>query len=81
MAARIPKELAFADDIQEVEIERIGNTLVVRPVEEQTLADLMDICAMLTPDSMADGRDESPEVKRDWEAFGGPVGGKAKSDS
>jgi antitoxin VapB len=32
MAARIPKELAFADDIQEVEIERIGNTLVVRPV-------------------------------------------------
>jgi hypothetical protein len=41
----------------------------------------MDICAMLTPDFMADGRDESPEVKRDWEAFGGPVGGKAKSDS
>jgi antitoxin VapB len=81
MAVRIPKELAFADDIQEVEIERIGNSLVVRPVEEQTLADLMDICAMLTPDFMADGRDESPEVERDWEAFGGLVGGKATSDS
>jgi antitoxin VapB len=81
MAVRIPKELAFSDNIQEVEIERIGNTLVVRPVEAQTLADVMDICAMFTPDFMADGRDESPEVERDWEAFGGPAGGKATADS
>jgi antitoxin VapB len=81
MAVRIPKELAFSDNIQEVEIERIGNTLVVRPVEAQTLADVMDICAMFTPDFMADGRDESPEVERDWEACGGPAGGKATADS
>ena len=81
MAVRIPKELAFADNIQEVEIERIGNTLVVRPVEPQTLADVMDICAMFTPDFMADGRDESPEVERDWEAFGSPAGGKTTADS
>jgi antitoxin VapB len=81
MAVRIPKELAFSDNIQEVEIERIGNTLVVRPVEAQTLADVMDICAMFTPDFMADGRDESPEAERDWEAFGGPAGGKATADS
>ena len=70
LAVRIPKELVFADDVYEVEIERVGNTLVVRPVTEPSLADLMDICAMFTPDFMADGRDESPEVERDWEAFG-----------
>lgn len=81
MAVRIPKELAFSDNIQEVEIEQIGNTLVVRPVEAQTLADLMDICAMFTPDFLAEGRDESPDVERDWEAFGGPTGGEAATDS
>jgi virulence-associated protein VagC len=36
MAVRIPKELAFAETIQEVETERIGNTLGVCPLEEQT---------------------------------------------
>jgi len=77
MAVRIRKELAFAENIQEVEIERIGNRLVIRPVEAQTLADVMDICAMFTPDFMAEGRDQSPEVRRDREAFGGPSGGKA----
>ena len=77
MAVRIPKELAFDENIQEVEIERIGNTLVIRPVEAQTLADAMGICAMFTPDFMAEGRDESPEVRRDRETFGGPAGGNA----
>jgi antitoxin VapB len=33
MVVRIPEELAFAEHIQDVEIERIGNTLVIRPVE------------------------------------------------
>ena len=30
LAVRIPKELAIVEASQEVEIERIGNTLVVR---------------------------------------------------
>jgi virulence-associated protein VagC len=36
MALRIPKELAFAETIQEVETERIGNALGVCPLEEET---------------------------------------------
>ena len=40
MAMRI-KRLAFAENIQEVETERIGNTLGVCPLEEQT-RDVMD---------------------------------------
>jgi virulence-associated protein VagC len=41
MAVRIPKELAFAQTIQEVETERIRNSLGVCPLDEQT-RDLMD---------------------------------------
>lgn len=69
LAVRIPKELAIVEAAQEVEIERVGNTLVVRPVEAQTLAGIGEIFAMFTPDFMANGRDESPEMERDWEAF------------
>lgn len=66
LAVRIPKELTLADNPQDVEIERVGNTLVIRPVEEQSLADLMEICAMFTPDFLAEGREESPEIEREW---------------
>jgi virulence-associated protein VagC len=41
MAVRIPKELAFAETNQEVETERIRNSLGVCPLDEQT-RDLMD---------------------------------------
>lgn len=74
LAVRIPKELAFVEAAQEVEIERVGNTLVVRPVEPQTLAGIGEIFAMFTPDFMANGRDESPEMERDWEAFAQAAG-------
>jgi antitoxin VapB len=67
LAVRIPKELAFANASQVVEIERVGNTLVVRPVVQESLAGLMDICAQFSPDFMANGRDDSPEMERDWE--------------
>ena len=67
LAVRIPKELAFANASQVVEIGRVGNTLVVRPVVQESLAGLMDICAQFSPDFMANGRDDSPEMERDWE--------------
>ena len=69
LAVRIPKELAIAKASQEVEIERVGNTLVVRPVMQESLAGLMEICAQFSPDFMANGRDDSPEMERDWEAL------------
>ena len=40
LAVRIPKELAFVDCAQDVEVERVGNTLVLRLVEHETLADI-----------------------------------------
>mgnify|MGYP001237834047 CR=1 FL=1 len=35
LAVRFPKELGFLDAAQDVEVERVGNTLVLRLVEEK----------------------------------------------
>lgn len=69
LAVRIPKELAIVDAAQEVEIERVGNTLVVRPVEQRTLAGIGEIFAMFSPDFMAGGREVHEEKERDWGGF------------
>ena len=64
LAVRIPKELAFDGGAQDVEIERKGNSLLIRPVERQTLAGTGDIFAMFSPDFMAEGREFHEQ--RDW---------------
>lgn len=71
LAVRIPKEMAFAEPSQEVEIERVGNTLVLRRVEQETLADLPEILAMFSPGFMAKGREFHEEQERDWSGLGG----------
>ena len=74
LAVRIPKELAIVDAAQDVEIERVGNTLVVRPGEQRTLAGLGEILAMFSPDFMAEGREFHEEHERDWSGSGNPEG-------
>lgn len=66
LAVRIPKELAFLDPSQDIEIERVGNTLVLRPVQEQTLVDLPAIIASFSPDFMGAGREAHEQTERDW---------------
>ena len=66
MAVRIPKELAFVDGAQDVEIERVGNTLVLRPVVQETIGDLTPILLMFSPDFMAGGREFHEEREREW---------------
>ena len=66
LAVRIPKELGFVDGAQDVEVERVGNTLVLRRIEQKTLADLGDIVAMFSPSFMAEGREFHEEHERDW---------------
>jgi antitoxin VapB len=68
LAMRIPKELGFVDGAQDVEVERVGNTLVVRPVVQQTLSDLGEIFASFSPSFMAEGRELYEEMDRDWSA-------------
>ena len=70
LAVRIPKELGFVDAAQDVEVERVGNTLVLRLVAQETLADIGEILAMFSPDFMADGREFHAERERHWSGAG-----------
>jgi antitoxin VapB len=66
LAVRIPKELGFVDAAQDIEVERVGNTLVLRLVEQETLADIGKIFSMFSPSFMAEGREFHEERERDW---------------
>lgn len=70
LAVRIPKELAFVEASQDVEIEKIGDTLVLRPVLKRKLTGLAEAFAMFTPDFMAEGREFHEQKERDWSGFG-----------
>ncbi len=60
-AVRIPREFQLEGD--EVEIQRRGNTLVIRP-KKQTWQTLTDSLAMFTDDFMEDGRQQPPVQTR-----------------
>lgn len=64
-AVRIPEELASGADVRDVEIERVGNALVVRPRVDRTLADLDDLLAEFSPHFMAGGREFHEERDRE----------------
>jgi antitoxin VapB len=70
LAVRIPKELAIVEAGQNVEIEKVGDTLVLRPVVKRKLTGLADAFAMFTPDFMAEGREFHEQKERDWSGFG-----------
>ncbi len=63
-AVRIPKEFQF--DVDEVEIFRRDDEVVIRPVKNNLL-EVLDILASLPDDFMADGRDDLPPQERDFD--------------
>jgi antitoxin VapB len=73
LAVRIPKELAFMAAAQDVEIERQGNTLVVKPVEQRTLAGLGAALRLFPSDFMADGRERHEQRERNWGGAASPA--------
>nr|WP_315203704.1 AbrB/MazE/SpoVT family DNA-binding domain-containing protein [uncultured Albidiferax sp.] len=76
LAVRIPKELGFVDGAQDVEVERVGNTLVLRLVAQETIGDLGDILAAFPKSFMAEGREFHEQAERDWSGFGRTAGDK-----
>lgn len=60
-AVRIPREFQLEGD--EVEIQRRGNTLVIRP-KKQTWQLLLDSLPLFTDDFMEGGRQQPPVQKR-----------------
>lgn len=70
LAVRIPKELAIVEASQDVEIEKIGDTLVLRPVVKRKLTGLANAFAAFPPGFMAEGREFHEQKKRNWNGFG-----------
>ena len=70
IAVRIPKELAIVQPSQDVEIEQVGNTLVIRPLERRKLTALAAKFAAFSPDFMAHGREFHEQKERAWGARG-----------
>jgi antitoxin VapB len=65
-AVRIPRELAYEDGAQEVEVERKGDTLLIRPVHRKKLTGIGDVFAMFSAGFMAGGREFHEQKERDW---------------
>ena len=63
-AVRIPKELAFPADMSQVQIERVGDALVVRPLGRRSLAGSLTKFAAFPAGFMAQGRPEGEEAER-----------------
>ena len=66
IAVPIPKELAFALPLQDVDVQRVGDTLVIRPLRAATLASLADALAAFPPGFMAGGRELHEQAERPW---------------
>ncbi len=74
MAVRIPKALGIEDWGAEVEIERQGDTVVLRPVATP-LTGVLRLFAAFGPDFLAEGRPEGAEVERTgWPPGSAPRG-------
>ena len=63
-AVRIPAELAYERNDIDVEIERVGDELRIRPAR-RSLAGVLDKFARFSPDFMADGRGGHEQAPRD----------------
>ena len=66
LAIRIPKELAFLEPSQDVEIERVGDTLIIRKRVPRSMKGLSDALKLFPSDFMADGRGINEQKDRDW---------------
>ncbi len=63
-AVRIPAELAYERNDMDVEIERIGDKIVIRPARRR-LDQVMLKFSQFSPDFMESGRGENEEAQRD----------------
>jgi antitoxin VapB len=70
LAVRIPEELAIVEAGQEIEIETVGSTLVLRPLAKRKLTGLAEAFAAFSPDFMAEGREFHEQKARNWIGYG-----------
>ena len=65
LAVRIPRELGVVGGPGDVEIERVGETLVIRPVKTRSLDGVLNLFAAFPADFMAE-REFHAEGEREW---------------
>lgn len=65
LAVRIPRELGVVDTPGDVEIERVGETLVIRPVKTRSLDGVLKVLAAFPADFM-ETRAFHEEGEREW---------------
>ena len=63
-AVRIPADLAYENTDAEMEIERLGDELRIRPAR-RSLAGILERFARFSPDFMAGGRGGQEQSERD----------------
>ena len=63
-AVRIPAELAYERNDIDVEIERVGDELRIRPAR-RSLAGVLAKFAKFSPDFMANGRGDHDQAERE----------------
>jgi antitoxin VapB len=63
-AVRIPADLAYERTDMELEIEREGDEIRIRPAR-RSLADVLTKFAQFSPDFMAEGRGDQEQEERD----------------
>lgn len=66
LAVRIPKEMSFDGNVQEVDIVRKGDVLVIRPIQHGRLMEVAGAFAAFPAGFMADGREPNEQDERDW---------------
>lgn len=62
-AVRIPADLAYDRTDIDLEIERIGDEIRIRPAH-RSLSDVLSKFAQFSPDFMAEGRGDQEQVER-----------------
>ena len=73
-AVRIPKELAFEAGLQDVEVVRKGDALLIRAVSRESLAGAMKAFAAFPPGFMSEGRANNEQAPRAWGGQGAGIG-------
>ena len=63
-AVRIPAELAYPVTDMELEIERVGDELRIRPAQRR-IGDVMGALAQFSPSFMAQGREFNEQADRE----------------
>lgn len=63
-AVRIPAELAYERTDIELEIERVGDEIRIRPAR-RPLAGVLEKFARFDPDFMSEGRDDQEQAERE----------------